>query len=222
MRGLESNFEAVRVPAGWLSRQANVQTVSLHVEDYQGRRSQQRRGGNLAPVKLRSSEGVNHRFAAAGPPQFTHIQGVVFCREAKIALGKELRFRVVKGAFNDLGRAFAVDFPGARAVYSFAVYLQPRTNFTKNALHFVWDRAVRARANVDEQVSVFADDVDKLMKDRLRRFKTVVLDEAPGFVADGSIGLPVERANVVQLAALNIENGRVFFHGIQFVVDDSH
>ena len=68
----------------------------------------------------------------------------------------------------------------------------------------------------------FNDDVDKLMKDRLRRFKTVVLDEAPGFVADGSIGLPVERANVVQLAALNIENGRVFFHGIQFVVDDSH
>lgn len=93
--------------------------------------------------------------------------------------------------------AFAVNFPGPGAVDSLSVYRQPGTHFAENALHFIRNGAVRARADVDEQIAIFADDIDELVDDKLRGFEAIVLDVAPGFVADGSVGLPVERANVL-------------------------
>ncbi len=100
-------------------------------------------------------------------------------------------------ALHDFCRPFAVYFPGAGAVDGFAIYLQPGTNLAKNALHFIRNGAVGAGTNIDQQIAVLADDVHKLMNDHLGRLEAVVFDEAPGFVADGRVRLPVERANVV-------------------------
>src|SRR6267142_6784950 len=150
---------------------------------------------------------MNHRYSSGRPAYLTRIQHIIFGGEAEIVLGKWLRFGVVKGAFDDLRGTLAINSPGASSVDRFPVNLQPGADFTEHSLHLVRNRAVGTRTNIYQQVSVFADDVYKLMNDRLGRFEAVVLDIAPGFVADRGVGLPVQRADVVQLTALYIENG---------------
>ena len=60
-----------------------------------------------------------------------------------------------------------------------------------------------------------------LTDNKFGRFECVVLDIAPGFVADGGVGLPVERANVAELAALEIKHRRMFLQGVVLVIDDA-
>src|ERR1700719_2958323 len=59
------------------------------------------------------------------------------------------------------------------------------------------------------------------MNDEFWRFEGVAVDVAPGFVADGSVGLPIKRAHVAELPAFDVENASALLHRVVFVVDDS-
>ena len=43
---------------------------------------------------------------------------------------------------------------------------------------------------------------------------------APRLVADRSVGLPVQRADIAELAALEVEDRGVFLHSVVLVIDD--
>ncbi len=59
--------------------------------------------------------------------------------------------------------------------------------------------------------------VDELIHHELRRLECVVLNVAPRFVADRRVRLPIKRANVSQLAALQIEHTGMLLHRAVFV-----
>jgi len=59
------------------------------------------------------------------------------------------------------------------------------------------------------------------VNDEFGRLERVVLDVAPRLVAHGRIGLPIERADVTELATLQIKHRRVLLHSVVLVVDDS-
>ena len=59
------------------------------------------------------------------------------------------------------------------------------------------------------------------MNHKLGRLESVVLNVPPGLVADGGVGLPMERADISELTALQIEYARMLVHGIVLVVDHS-
>ena len=59
------------------------------------------------------------------------------------------------------------------------------------------------------------------MNDELGRLEGVTVDVAPGLVADRGVGLPVERADVAELAAFDVEDGAVILHGVVLVIDDA-
>ena len=112
--------------------------------------------------------------------------------------------RVMKCAAFHLGRPFAEGLPWRGCVNGFAVHLEPRAHFEQRGAHLVGNGAVGSRAEVQQQVSVLAHDIDELVYEELRRLEGVVLDVSPGCVADGRVGLPVVGNDVVLLAALEI------------------
>ena len=103
---------------------------------------------------------------------------------------------IVERTCGDFGGTFAVNSPRACAVDRFAVDFEPGANLAENGLNFLRNRAVGAWANIEEEISVLADDVRELMNDEFGGFICVAVNVAPGFVADRSISLPLQRANV--------------------------
>ena len=57
------------------------------------------------------------------------------------------------------------------------------------------------------------------MDDKFRRLESVILYIAPGSIAYGSVGLPVQRTNVAELSPLEIEHAGVLLHRVILVVD---
>jgi hypothetical protein len=89
-------------------------------------------------------------------------------------------------------------------------------------LHIFGDRSIGAGTDVHEQIAVLAYDVGELVDNEFRRFESVVLDVTPRFVADGCVGLPVKRADITELAALEIEHPGMFIHGVIFAIDHAN
>ena len=58
---------------------------------------------------------MNDCFAGGRPGEFASVELVIFGGEAEIMVGEGLHVGVVECAFDNLGGAFAVDFPGAVA-----------------------------------------------------------------------------------------------------------
>src|SRR5439155_20580420 len=123
---------------------------------------------------------LNHRLSLGGPAELDGIQDIAPGSEAEVFRSVGSGVCVIKRSFRYLGRAFSVDLPRARPVDGVAVHLQPRPNVAQYMLHFVWDRSVRARPDVHQEVAVLAHHVDQLMHDELRLLKGVVLVIAPG------------------------------------------
>src|SRR5208283_139653 len=117
--------------------------------------------------------------------------------------------------------ALAISPPRPRTVDCFSVDIQPSANIKKHLLHRFRYRAIRTRADVHQQIAVFTDDINKLVDDKLWRLECVVLDVAPGLVTYGCVGLPIERADVAELATFDIEDRGALLHGKALVVDHS-
>src|ERR1035438_65328 len=60
------------------------------------------------------------------------------------------------------------------------------------------------------------------MNDEFGRLEGVVLDISPRLVAHRRVGLPIERANVAELATLQVKHSRVLLHGVVLIIDYSN
>src|SRR5258708_13178176 len=100
----------------------------------------------------------------------------------------------MKCYFNVFGWTFAVD--------SFAIGFEPDTHCLERGLNLIGNGAVGLGADVEQQVAVFADDIDELMHEELRRLILVVLDIAPGELADEGVRLPLLGLDAGNLAPL--------------------
>ncbi len=86
---------------------------------------------------------------------------------------------------------------------------------------FVGNGAVRARADVEEKVAVFADDVDELMDEEIGSLELIVFDVSPGNIADGGVGLPVLGLDAFTETAFEIAGARVPIESELLDVDDA-
>ena len=133
-------------------------------------------------------KGVDHHHIV----RFTERDGkqpLVLGREADV-LPREGEIVVVELPIDYLGRTFAGDAPRPRAVDRFAVDLQPAADLAQERLLLVRDRAIRLGADVQQQTTVLADDVDQMMDDRRGFLVNGVADVTPGVLRDRCAGLP--------------------------------
>jgi len=163
--------------------------------------------------------------AAGGPAQRGGVENVAvrILRNGvadvlrRVGLDVVILFRRVGGG---LRGAFAEDGEGARVVDGFAIDAEPIADLEQNDARLLRNGSIGLRAYVEQQVAVFADGVDELLDEGLCCAVLVVLGVAPGVDADGGVGLPGEKTERVELAALNVERGGVGGHRLLFVGED--
>src|SRR5256885_12179176 len=107
------------------------------------------------------------------PSHFDCIQDAILFRKPKVLCRIWLSVGIVKCPGSNLGWTFTIHLPGPGSVYRFSILLQPRSDVSKYALHLLRNGAVRTRSNIKKQIPVLANDVDKLMNDKFRRFERV-------------------------------------------------
>src|SRR5207248_5373486 len=159
------------------------------------------------------------RFAIGWPCKSDGIEHVAFGSKTKVLVFVVGRVGVVERPRRHFCGPLAINSPGASTVDRLSIHIEPGTHFEKDLLNFVWYGAVGPWADVQEQVAVLADDVNELVKHEFRRLVSLVLDVTPGLVADRSVGLPVERANITQLSAFEVEHAALLLQRIILVVD---
>src|ERR1700741_3605094 len=130
---------------------------------------------------------VNYSLAIGRPAEPNPVKHIAFGRETKVFGCIARRVGIVKGSRRYFGWAFAIDPPRPSAVDRLSIHIQPGADVEKNLLHFVRDSAVRAWTDVQQQIAIFADDINELMDHEFRRFERVVLDIAPRFVTYRSV-----------------------------------
>ena len=126
------------------------------------------------------------------PRERDRVERAALGRKPDILTGVRLGFGIFERSANHLRGPFAEHRPRARAVNRFAVHAQPPADIQQNSLRLLWNRAVGSRPDIQQQSAVLAGDIHQLVHDRIGGLEFVVLDVAPGFFADGSIGLPEE------------------------------
>ncbi len=87
--------------------------------------------------------------------------------------------------------AFAEPLPECCAVNAFAVDGQPLPHCEQNFRFFVRDCTVGFWADVDKQIAVFGDDINKVADNLTGGFVFVIRPVTPGGFADGGIRLPI-------------------------------
>ena len=102
---------------------------------------------------------MNDGLSIGRPTQLDCVKYIVLFREAKIFGGVWTRVGIVERTFSYFGRTFTVCLPGPRALNSFTVDLQPCADLAQHLQHAVGDGAVGARPDIQQQVSIFADDI---------------------------------------------------------------
>src|SRR5690242_5782025 len=98
--------------------------------------------------------------------------------------------------------ALAINPPGPGSVNCFSINVEPCAHIKEHLLDLFGNSAIGARAKVQQQIAVLADDINELMNDEFRRLESIILYIAPRAIADRGIRLPVERTNVAELSSL--------------------
>src|SRR5271167_108318 len=160
-----------------------MQSVGLLLERELHVRTEQPNRCNFLAAHCGAPERTDNCLAGRRPTEFNREERLASGSEAKIFRRVARGVGIVERTSCNLRWAFAVNLPGTRAVNGLAVYFQPRTNFAQDLLDFLGYRAIRPRADVQEQIAVLADDIDELVNDELRRLERVVLDVAPRLLA---------------------------------------
>src|ERR1035441_6106299 len=104
--------------------------------------------------------------------QYNHIECFVFGRKANVLGGERFAFAFAEIAHLDRRRfgrwTFAENFPRARAEYTFFVHVHPRGDALQHGFLLVINRAVATNRNVQQQITVFTDDVGQHSDHSLR------------------------------------------------------
>src|SRR6267378_3532385 len=172
-------------------------------------------GGSARPQRM------DHGLPAGRPGEFDRVEHIAVGCEAKVFRRIGLGVGVVKGTGRHLRWTLSKPCPGPRPVDGLSIDLQPGAHRAQHGLYFIGNRAVRARPDIEKEISVLAHDIDQLVNDELGGLEGVVLNVSPGFVADRSIGLPGQWADAGELAPLDVEHGGLLLHGEILVVDDA-
>ena len=117
---------------------------------------------------------MDYRFARFRRGHFDGINHVAFRGEPEVLRRVRLGLCIVESAFDDGRWALAKYRPWARPIDCFSVDLQPAAHFPESRPGLLRDRTVRTGPDVNQQVSVLADDVRQLLDDGFRRFEIVV------------------------------------------------
>ena len=124
-------------------------------------------------------------------------------------------------SFRNIRRTFPEYLPVLRSVDRFPVDLQPFSHFSQNMGVLVGDRAVRFRADVQEQRAVFADHIHQV-QNNIRRILVVIPDRvSPGIFRHRGIVLPEVRRNVIQLSSFQIIDRASKYICVKLCVDRS-
>ena len=160
-----------------------------------------------------------------GPAEGKGVEGRAFGGEADVGggVGALLVFgeALVVG---EVLRALAEDREGAGAVDGFAVGGEPGGESLEKGDLVLVDGAGAADGDGEEEVAVFADDVDERVNDGARRFVGVVFEDGAFVVpvADAGVGLPGIGEDVFGAAALDVEGDGSGVVGLEvFAVDDA-
>src|ERR1700735_4083385 len=178
-----------------------MQAIGLQLVGERRGQAEQGYRPNLPSFGRTPGNGMNHGLMARGPGELDRVEVVAFGGEAEVLRGVFLSLGVLEGSCRDLGWPFSVGGPGSGSVDGIAIDLEPTADIEQYVLHLVGDGAIGTGTDVHQQVAIFAHDVHQLMNDEFRCFEGVVLDVAPGLVADRSVGLPDPVELLVELAA---------------------
>src|SRR5437588_5874873 len=133
---------------------------------------------------------MNHRVVIAWRSHFDGVKSVALLRKPEVFGRVGLGLGIVKGPGSHLSRPFPVCFPWPGAVDRFSAHFQPCSHLAQDALDFFWDRTVRTRTDIEQEIPILDDDINYLMNDEFMRFESVVLNVAPRFVTYRRIRLP--------------------------------
>jgi len=114
---------------------------------------------------------VNHCFSVRRPGKSDRVKNIALRRKTKIFGLVVFGVSVVEQACDDFRGALSVRPPGTGSVDCFTVHPEPSAHIEKDRLDFIGDRAVRARAYIEQQVAVLAHDIDELMNDEFWRLE---------------------------------------------------
>ena len=115
---------------------------------------------------------------------------------------------------------FTVLLPRPRPIDRLAVDDQPATDLTQHLLLMLWYGSVRFRPDIQQQATVFRDDVHQVVDQTIHGFVHVVLDVAPRVRADRRVCLPERLADPVHFAPFEVQNRGLLGKCVEFVVDD--
>src|SRR5580704_3751388 len=105
-------------------------------------------------------QSVDRQLAVGGPAERDGVERSIVCGESDILRSEILVVVALHRARGIVGWAFAEDQPGARAVDRFTVHAEPMAHREQDIFVLVGNRSIRFGTDIEEQVSVLADDVD--------------------------------------------------------------
>ena len=108
----------------------------------------------------------------------------------------------------DLSGPLSENFPWPCAVNRFAIHSQPLADGEQALDDGLGNHSFGGGCDVEQQVSVFANDIHQLVHDAVWGFVVRVLDMAPGIPVNGVVGQPLKRSQFVEPSALNVEESR--------------
>ena len=138
-------------------------------------------------------------------PQRDRIEHRTLCRKSDI-LRREWLLLVRKRPAGRFRRPFSIDPPWPRAIDRLAVYVQPFTCTQQSSRFLIRDGAIGTRPDIQQKITVLADNIDEIRNDILRGFEGIARGISPGFIAYRIVRLPGQPPHRVQLPPFQIEH----------------
>ena len=151
------------------------------------------------------SERPDDQFSIFGPSERYGVERVSLGRKPDIARDKLRTWAAIQRTAA-LRRTFAVDFPGPGEVDRLAVERHPGAKFVEEGELIVVLPAVTGQRYIQQQITVFAHDIDQKMSHGLGRAITMIFVDRPAVMPtpDAGVRLPWIRFHFVRLAHFEI------------------
>ena len=94
------------------------------------------------------AKSMNHSVAIGKPGHLDRVERGPFLRETEILRRVWLGVHIVSEAGQNFCWSFAIDFPRGRVVDCLAILLQPSANTEQGVPHFIGNRTIRTRPDI--------------------------------------------------------------------------